>query len=94
MERSPQSTPMVHLLVCRGCSCLHGDIWHYNFCDGLYDDEIYMADSEAGSGCCSFSADLRLSAVMSIPNLWRVFLVAAMSSWIAGFVFNWQQRRL
>ena len=68
MERSPQSAPMVHILVRGGCACLHCDFWQYNLCDGLYDDKIYMGDSEAGSGRCSISADVRLSAVMPILN--------------------------
>ena len=68
MERSAQSAPMVHLLVRGGCACLHCAFWQYHFCDGLYDDKIYMADSETGSGCCSFSADVHLSAVMPRLN--------------------------
>ena len=64
---------MVHLLVRLGCACLDCDFWQYHFCDGLYDDEIYMADSGAGSGRCSFSADVRLSAVMPILDCGDVF---------------------
>ena len=79
---------MVHLLVRLGCACLDCDFWQYHFCDGLYDDKIYMADSRAGSGRCSFSADVRLSAVIPILDCGDFFLAAVTSSWILIFFFS------